>query len=48
MARRNPTNPDTPDWSLSVAGHCRYATALNGRHISLLQTEDAYRGIWRV
>src|SRR5262245_29203030 len=28
-----------------VAGHCRYATALHGRQLSLLQMEDAYRGV---
>jgi hypothetical protein len=29
----------------SVAGHCRYATALHRRQLSLLQMEDAYRGV---
>src|SRR5215831_10683893 len=30
-----------------VAGHCRYATALHGRQLSLLQMEGAYRGVER-
>jgi hypothetical protein len=28
---------------LAVSGHCRYATALHGRQLSLLQMEGAYR-----
>ena len=31
----------------AVSGHCRYATALHGRQLSLLQMEDAYRGVYR-
>src|SRR5215470_2290687 len=30
-----------------VSGHCRYATALHGRQLSLLQMEGAYRGVER-
>jgi hypothetical protein len=30
-----------------VSGHCRYATALHGRQLSLVQMEDAYRGVER-
>src|SRR5215471_18267079 len=30
-----------------VSGRCRYATALHGRQLSLLQMEDAYRGVER-
>jgi hypothetical protein len=30
-----------------VAGHCRYATALHGRQLSLLQMEGAYRSVER-
>ena len=31
----------------AVSGHCRYATALHGRQLSLLQMEGAYRGVER-
>src|SRR5262244_2927633 len=30
-----------------VSGHCRYATALHGRQLSLLQMEGSYRGVER-
>src|SRR5262245_24967192 len=33
--------------NIAVAGHCRYATALHGRQLSLLQMEGAYRGVER-
>src|SRR5262245_4690158 len=34
-------------YNFAVAGHCRYATALHGRQLSLLQMEGAYRGVER-
>src|SRR5262249_5748173 len=37
----------TGEYDAGVSGHCRYATALHGRQLSLLLMEGAYRGVER-